>query len=189
MLYIFDLDGTLISAYMENIDKDYHRWQVLPNRGEKVHQLLTEGHSIAIVTNQAGVAFAKITEADWERKIHEVKVAFGVDGYQSVEVGAAGGLGMEEANKRSARFANQFAVFVCFADSRSPIAAYRTPIQVNRRKPSPRMLMEAKAHFADAAAIGTLMIGDRGEDREAAARADVPFIHARDFFAMPPENE
>jgi hypothetical protein len=27
MLYLFDLDGTLISGYMDNPDRDYHTWQ------------------------------------------------------------------------------------------------------------------------------------------------------------------
>ena len=34
MLYAFDLDGTLISSYMDNPGKDYHTWSVLPGRVE-----------------------------------------------------------------------------------------------------------------------------------------------------------
>jgi len=34
MLILFDLDGTLISAYMDNPDRQYHRWHILSGRRE-----------------------------------------------------------------------------------------------------------------------------------------------------------
>ena len=56
MLVLFDLDGTLISSYMEAPDRRYDAREVLPGRREKLARLLIEGHRVGIATNQAGVA-------------------------------------------------------------------------------------------------------------------------------------
>lgn len=167
MLHLFDLDGTLISSYMENADKDYNKWTLLPGRKEHLSLLLAEGHTIAIVTNQGGVAFGKITELDWQHKIFAVLKQLDL-----VDQEVVGNVG----------------VYVCFADGRSPLAKYRTPIQVARRKPSPAMLQEAMRDFPDAALRGVMMVGDREEDREAALAADVQFEYADAYFAASVEN-
>lgn len=118
MLYAFDLDGTLISSYMDNPGKDYHTWSVLPGRVEMLRQLHSAGHTIAIISNQGGVAFGMVSEADWQQKIDAVASQFPID-----------------------------AVFVCFADVRSRDPRYSDPAQVARRKPSGAMLKEAIEFF------------------------------------------
>lgn len=167
MLHVFDLDGTLISSYMENTDKDYNKWTLLPGRKERLQQLLADGDAIAIVTNQGGVAFGKITELDWQHKIFAV---------------------LKQLDLVDQEVVGNVAVYVCFADARSPLARYRTPIQVARRKPSPTMLQEAMRDFADPALLGVLMVGDRDEDREAALAAGVPFEYADAYFTASVEN-
>lgn len=72
MLYLFDLDGTLITSYMDNPDKDYHTWEPITGRGHKLHQLRLAGHIVGVVTNQAGVAYGFIGEQDWTQKWAEV---------------------------------------------------------------------------------------------------------------------
>jgi D-glycero-D-manno-heptose 1,7-bisphosphate phosphatase len=118
MLYLFDLDGTLISGYMDNPDKDYYAWQPLPGRGARIAELRRAGHIVGIVTNQAGVAFGHITEADWEDKIADVCHRLRLDWE---------------------------AVYVCFADSRSSDPRYQ---DASRRKPSGAMIKEAMTRYA-----------------------------------------
>lgn len=154
MLYLFDLDGTLISSYMDNPDRNYHDWQLLPGRAARILQLRAAGHTVGVVSNQGGVAFGLVSEADWQRKIAAICAQLGID---------------------------LAAVFVCFADARSRDARYNDPAQVARRKPSRAMIREAMARYG-AAAADTRMIGDRDEDAQAAADAGVAFAWADDFF-------
>jgi D-glycero-D-manno-heptose 1,7-bisphosphate phosphatase len=74
MLYLFDLDGTLISGYMDRPDRDFTKWGVLPGRVEYLVQLRAHEHQLGIVTNQAGVAFGHVTKADVGMKLIAVLV-------------------------------------------------------------------------------------------------------------------
>lgn len=154
MLYLFDLDGTLISGYMDNPDKDYHTWRPLPGRGQRIAELRHTGHIVGVVTNQAGVAFGFVTEADWEAKIADVCYRLRLDWE---------------------------AIFVCFADVRGQ-PPYNDPAAAARRKPSGAMIREAMARYAAHAAEGVLFVGDRSEDEAAAKDAGVAFQWAGDFF-------
>lgn len=154
MLYLFDLDGTLITSYMDNPDKDYHGWEPLPGRGRRIRELRRAGHIVGIVTNQAAVAFGYITERDWEIKIADVCHRLGIDGE---------------------------AVYVCFADARSRDPRYADLRQVMRRKPSGAMIREAMARWGYGAPE-TIFIGDRHEDMGAARDAGVAFQWAEEFF-------
>lgn len=167
MLYLFDLDGTLISSYMDNPDRDYHSlvmlvggepagvtWQPLPGRGRRIRELRDAGHIVGVVSNQAGVAFGLISERDWEVKIADVCHRLRLD-WQ--------------------------AVFVCFADARSRDPRYNDPAQVARRKPSGAMIREAMQRYAYSPA-DTLFVGDRPEDEQAARDAGVAFQWAEDYF-------
>jgi D-glycero-D-manno-heptose 1,7-bisphosphate phosphatase len=159
MLYLFDLDGTLISSYMDTPDKLYADWDVLPGRIERLCSLLERGNTIGIVTNQAGVAFDHVTEFDaWEKLYRAV-----IDLKLSLE---------------------QTPIYVCFAHKKGLYLRYRLPSQVARRKPSGAMIHEAMMDYPEAAATGTLMIGDREEDQQAAQCAGVPFQWAHIFFGV-----
>jgi D-glycero-D-manno-heptose 1,7-bisphosphate phosphatase len=50
------------------------------------------------------------------------------------------------------------------------------------RKPKPGMLLDIMRHFSIGPSA-TVFVGDAQSDRQAAARAGVPFMDARDFFA------
>jgi len=154
MLYLCDLDGTLITSYMDNPGRDYHVWQPLPGRGLKIRALRRAGHTVGVVSNQGGVAFGKITEADWEQKIGEVCAWLGIDWE---------------------------AVYVCFADARSSDLRYNDPREVRRRKPSGAMIVEAMQRWGYGFEQ-TVFIGDRTEDQQAAADAGVRFQWADQFF-------
>ncbi len=155
MLYLFDLDGTLITSYMENPNREYHAWQPLRGRGLKIRELRRAGHTVGVISNQAGVAFDLISEADWEQKIHEVCARLEIDWE---------------------------AVYVCFADARSRNPRYNDPAEVRRRKPSGQMIREAMARWAYDP-DQTLFVGDRPEDEAAARDAGVRFQWADAFFS------
>lgn len=154
MLYLFDLDGTLISSYMDNPDKDYHRWEPLPGRGRRIRELRDAGHIVGIVSNQAGVAFGLITEHDWEIKIAGVCHRLRID---------------------------REAVYVCFADARSKDSRYNDIRQIVRRKPSGAMIVEAMQRWGYGASE-TIYVGDQHEDMGAARDAGVAFQWVGDFF-------
>jgi len=69
MIYLFDLDGTLISSYMDNSNKDYMRWHLLPLRKQVIEKLVQQGHIIGIVTNQAGVGLGYTTEQQVQERM------------------------------------------------------------------------------------------------------------------------
>lgn len=160
MLYLFDLDGTLISGYMDNPDKDYHRWGILPGRKETIAALLFDGHQVAIVSNQAGVAYGFISKIDVYEKLSIV----GHDlGFGTFAVHAGGTAYASDCGGSG----GQLSCFVCF-DKDGP-----------RRKPGGAMIAEAMQALGG---DGVLMVGDRPEDESAAANAGVPFQWAAVFF-------
>ena len=86
MLLLFDLDGTLISAYMDAPGRNYDDWAPLPGVRERLAALQAEGHRVGIATNQAGVAFGYVTEADFRRKLGAVLAALDLPPETPVEV-------------------------------------------------------------------------------------------------------
>jgi D-glycero-D-manno-heptose 1,7-bisphosphate phosphatase len=157
MLFLFDIDGTLISSYMDSLDREYDRWKVLPGRRQRLNQLLAEGHQLGVVTNQAGVAFGYVTEDQVHAKLRKV----------------LGSLNLPETTP----------IAVCFAHPKARSPQYRDPSEVSRRKPSGAMIRELISRYPDDAADGVLYIGDRPEDAEAAANAGVQFVPADTFFS------
>jgi D-glycero-D-manno-heptose 1,7-bisphosphate phosphatase len=155
MLYLFDMDGTLITSFMTDPLKRYHVWETLPGRAEGIRSLLGAGDSIAIVTNQAGVAFYKNTVADAERKFREVKVAVGLP--------------------------EDTPVYVCYHHP-SGRGKWREAKGAARRKPSGLMITEAMRDHG-VAAEDTHYVGDMEVDEQAAAAAGVKFSWADEFFA------
>jgi D-glycero-D-manno-heptose 1,7-bisphosphate phosphatase len=156
MLYLFDMDGTLIRDPLSEPFIDYDIVEVLPRRREKLARLLDEGHQIAIITNQRGVAFKHQTL----RQAHD-KIDFAMR-----ELGIS-----EEAQ-----------AYVCYDDFRASDPEYADLTLAARGKPAPTMLFEAMRD-TETQSAETMMIGDHLEDEQAAAAAGVRFIHAEIFFA------
>ena len=168
MLYLFDLDGTLITSYMDRPDKDYHAWGMLPGRTERLAQLRERGNQIGIVTNQGGVAWGHNTEADFERKITRVAREFGYSNVTCISYA-----------QRNPPLLAGLPVWACYADSRAPDARYH--VNAHRRKPSGAMILEAMQAFGRSV-DETLYVGDRQEDSDAAQDAVVRFQWAHIFF-------
>lgn len=158
-----DLDGTLISSYMDTLAKKYDTWHVLPRRRTKLNELRMRGDSIAIITNQGGVAHGFVTEqACWNKLEHAIA---------ALEL-TYNGVADEPPPPQ---------VYVCMYDVRGR-APYNDQVQAVRRKPSGAMLREAMHDYRQAARLGVLYVGDRPEDRAAAADAGVAFQWAHVFF-------
>lgn len=169
MLYLFDMDGTLISSYMDNPDRNYHVWQLLPGRAGRIQQLIAAGHQIGIVSNQGGVAFGLISEQDVVQKLGQVAAQLGFASFWLHDGGQPMRAGWDSP---------ALDCFVCYNDPRSKRAAYQ---DASRRKPSGAMLREAMAAYGVSAA-DTHFIGDRPEDDAAARDAGADFSWAKDFF-------
>lgn len=166
-LFMFDLDGTLISGYMDREDKNYHAWEVLPGRVEALADVRDKGHHIGIVTNQAGVGLGFASYEDWLVKWCQVVEKL-------FPMGASFPHGLFLGSSQMVR--------VCFAHPKSKQIAYNNEYELRRRKPSPSMLYELLAATACPLQLAHF-IGDRPEDKQAADAAGVSFSWADAFFA------
>lgn len=172
MLYLFDMDGTLITSYMDNPDKEYTRWEVLPGRVQRLRRLRDEGHDVGIVTNQAGVAFGHITPSDVYAKLQQVAAALGL-GQLFVYSGDSVPLQLHNGEPWTC-------VAVCFAHAAATVPAFATGTA--RRKPSGAMILELLGPCGDYSPDEVLYVGDREEDEAAARDAGVSFQWAHRFF-------
>lgn len=159
MLIMFDLDGTLITSYMDLPDRDYHTWQVLPGRRERLAALMAAGHQLGIATNQAGVAFGHVSEAEVHARLRDVVRALGLPA--------------------------DTPALACFGHPNARIGRYRRAEQIRCRKPDGHMLREIMAHYPAAAAEGVIYVGDRPDDEGAARDAGALFALAEPFFHDP----
>lgn len=180
--HLFDLDGTLIEGYMDRADKDFSVVNLLPNVLTKVkHLKWNTGNNIAIVTNQAGVAFGYNTEEDVQRKLCAVGAALEY-GWIELHDGSAEPITLD-TGARGELGRGVLQIYVCYEHPKAKLPQYQENYDApteNRRKPSPNMIREAFE-------IGgytqyCLMVGDRPEDEAAAKNAGVPFQWAKDFF-------
>jgi D-glycero-D-manno-heptose 1,7-bisphosphate phosphatase len=174
MLYLFDLDDTLISGYMNAADKNYNTWEVLPGRLARLDDLRERGHAIGIVTNQAGVAWGYISESDVRYKLNQVATVLGFNGVMIHDGGVAHSTG-----SRMSRTEELYA-WVCYDDKRAPDKRYKLD---SRRKPSGAMIREAAAECGYSLVVPeVLYVGDRPEDETAAKDAGCNFQWAHIFF-------
>jgi D-glycero-D-manno-heptose 1,7-bisphosphate phosphatase len=176
-LVIFDLDGTLITPYMENPGKEYHIWSLLPGRREKLQALYNAGVRIAIVTNQAGVAFGHISEYDVFSKIAKVMLRLGFSGQFWQLYDHALGVGMHFGMRCNS---NIIPIHVCYSHPNASERGYVAGHE--RRKPAPAMLLEALS-LHDTMPEHAVFVGDRPEDSEAARAAGISYVWAPDYFS------
>lgn len=172
MLYIFDLDGTLVAPF---------GLAPLPGVLQALLRLHDGGHAIAIATNQAGPAWRQATQEPRYPSPAEL------------------GLRFKEIAERLP-ILQRVPWFVALYDERLTLdkAAYDTiaaslketahPLEVipsadpTWRKPSPGMLL-AVCRSLDTPPSEACYIGDAETDRAAASAAGIPFVPASPFFA------
>lgn len=165
MLYLFDLDDTLIRGYLSEPRQPYDVVELLPGRKAKLQRLILQGDTCCIVTNQGGVAFGFVTEDQADAKITEAMMRLGL---------------MPPRWDGGARPA---LLFACYHHEKGK-PPWDDPVSALRRKPSGQMILEAIEEHPQAAALGVLMVGDREEDLQAAQAAGVPFQWAHVFFGI-----
>lgn len=162
MLYLFDIDGTLIRSFLREGDAehDYDDVELLPRRNEAIADLIASNGSeyvgFGLVTNQAGVAMGYQTVEQVHAKLAVVVRKLGFfDGCP-------------------------FSIHVCFYHPEAKLEEWRMD-PCPRRKPGPGMIREAiDAHRVLPAK--TLFVGDLDSDREAAEAAGVAYRDAGWFF-------
>lgn len=157
--FLFDLDGTLISSYMDREDKNFHAWDVLKGRAEVISRLLDTGKCVGIITNQAGIAFGYNTPDDFKKKRSAVINAFRLD-----------------------RNDENWLINWCYGHPDGTVKGEGPVWDIKRRKPSGEMLVEAMDTF-QVERSETVFIGDMPSDRVAAMNAGVDYIDVEEFFA------
>lgn len=172
MLYIFDLDNTLVVTY---------ETPPLPGVPERLQALVDAGHKLAVATNQAGLA--------WGVKTHKPKYP------DPISLGQR----FQEIATRLPTLA-RVPWFVAVGDTRllldeetyavlardltkaaGPLTLYASGDPV-WRKPAPGMLLAACAWYGLTPA-DAVFVGDVDTDAEAAAAAGTDFVLAAEFFA------
>lgn len=176
-LVIFDVDGTLVETY---------GLRLLPNV-ESFFQLVLNGNcphppELAIATNQGGVGMRCWMERGGFGKPEKYPTEMEVSERLQTLVSLLGG-------------GQKLRVYVSFGYrtragkwAPAPTGSEGDPRwSPEWRKPKPGMLLQAMAD-AGARPEQTLFIGDREDDRNAAAAAGCAFAWAGDFFARPWED-
>lgn len=167
-LVLLDLDGTIVEDAIHDVPKGdgtgtvlarrqhelYSEPTLLPHVYDTLKRHADEDDAFAIVTNQGGVALGYHTQAEVYARIGKATQLL------------------------SLFWGQPFSVHVAFCMPKGYVPGFKGD---DGRKPAPTMLQEAMlAHGS--MGPGVLMIGDRDEDRDAAAAAAVDFRLAGDFF-------
>lgn len=144
LLALLDRDGVLNCDVGYPYRPDQIVW--VPGAVSAVRRLNEAGYSVAVVTNQSGVARGFFEESDVQA-LH---------------------LWMAEALKRAGARIDAF--YYCPYHPQATISRYK--VDHEDRKPRPGMLLRALRDFS-ASPLDALMIGDRQTDLDAAAAASV----------------
>jgi HAD superfamily hydrolase (TIGR01549 family) len=174
MLYIFDLDRTLVEMYGV---------QPLPGVVQRLTDLVSQGQSLAVATNQAGLAWRVATDdpkypspARLGRRLSDVAQALPM--LASVPWYVAIG------DVRLSLQADQYRALI--ADLRDSASTLDIHVSADRtwRKPEPGMLAAACARYGIVPGHEQVVfVGDADTDADAAAAIDVDFVYADVFFA------
>jgi histidinol-phosphate phosphatase family protein len=151
-LLIMDRDGTLNAGLGKGPPNRPDEVELLANVATKLRWYAAQGWRLAVITNQGGVAFGYMTEAQAQKVHRAVLEAL------PVELDAS---------------------YLCphHPEGTNPRYAISCP----NRKPAPGAILDALGRF-QAKAEDSLFVGDRDSDRLAAEAAGVPFQWAEDFF-------
>lgn len=200
-LFCFDLDGTLISSYMDTASKNINDWYLLPGRAEALRDLKRKGHRVAIITNQAGVAFGHTTEAEIIEKFSQVLYQLGFSGlYETLDdagkpidhsrrvlfghgednsISCFGRTPAGHWNAERNALQTWATIHVCYYHDKATVQPYGDIVEAQRRKPSPAMILEAQ-RIHGIPTENTIFVGDINSDREAARAANVGYVDANE---------
>jgi histidinol phosphatase-like enzyme len=171
MLYIFDLDATLVELYGTT---------PLPNVLGTLHSLTQQHHAIAVATNQAGVAWRKAVRRPPYPKVSEIGPRF----HQIVSLlpplrNAPWFISIYDARVKLT--AQDYADLVAeFQEVIHPLNAHISAKSA-WRKPNPGMLVEA-CTYHNITRENATFVGDADTDRDAATNAGMDFVFTERFF-------
>ena len=151
-LLMLDRDGTLNKSLGTGPPNHPTEVSLLPNVAARLHEYASLGWRIVIITNQGGVAFGYLSEAQAQATHQALLDAL------PVEVDAS---------------------YLCPHHPRGTIPRYAKPCP--NRKPAPGAILDALARFG-ARPQDCLFVGDGASDQQAAKAAGVPFEWAWKFF-------
>lgn len=154
-LYIFDKDKTLVGPLDGRPANTLDEQQPLPGVIERIDQLRASGALLAIASNQGGVAWGFMSEAQARALVKDAADKIGgVDFWRC-----------------------------CCYDERAAIKNPGSSFahKSYRRKPSPGMLREIM-RASGASTDETIMVGDSESDQQAARSAGIAFEWATIFF-------
>lgn len=182
-LYLFDVDGTIVVSFLrQGAGNDaYDQVEVLPGRLEKLAELREAGHSVALVTNQGGVAMGYQDPGQVIQKMTKVVEACGLWGEPdrricwapTVAVGGARGVEVEPERRTKPW------VYVSFGHPKPKVPGWLD--SSDWRKPGGGMIREAMSDHGFGPAT-TTFVGDMDSDRQAALAAGVRYVDAEEFF-------
>ncbi len=172
MLYIFDLDGTLVKTYGT---------QPLPNVFIHLKWLESSGHKMAEATNQAGLAWRIWTNdpkfPTAQSLAHRFEqITLNLPTLQSVQ------WFVSLFDSRIALSPIQYQCLVLDLVNAKPALAIQASVVPEWRKPQPGMLLAAGEYY-DLDPDEIIFVGDYDTDAEAAASAGIQFFWAEDFFS------
>jgi len=156
-LLLLDRDGTLNESYGTRPPNHPSEVNLLPGVSARLHEYASMGWRIVIVTNQGGVAFGYLSEA----QAHTIHQAL-LDALP-VEVDAS---------------------YLCPHHPKGTVPRYAKACP--NRKPAPGALLDALERFG-AHPQECLFVGDQDTDRQAARAAGLPFEWASKFFENVPK--
>lgn len=189
MLYLFDIDGTLIRSFLREKGADinsgvkepvdlYDKIEVLPGRKERLEELRARGDEIALVTNQGGVAFGYQTLDQVARKFRGI--------WEALEVPIGPLSIMYFPMERPAEcVTDKPIIYVAFAHPHAKIPQWKCEEGSDLyrwRKPGGGMILQAMADH-DSTPGSTVFVGDLPTDEGAANAAGCWFAWADDFFS------
>jgi HAD superfamily hydrolase (TIGR01662 family) len=173
MLYMFDIDGTLIRSFMceggGGQSQDYDLVEFLPKRLAKLSTLARDPNSaFALITNQAGVAFGYQTKEQVLSRLFVILRELDFLGCVSVHVSYFHPKATVTQFKGIERYEG--------------IAQSHGADAHDRRKPGAGMLFEALDKH-EVWSHDAVFVGDMDTDRQAALVAGVKYVDAQEFFA------
>lgn len=201
MLYVFDVDGTLIEGFLGSEECEVCKGEGRLRREKTADHILTDTEPWEFCTACKGkgqhfgehLPYETVTPLPG-RFDAIMRLALLPDAHFAIATNQGGvAMGYQTPGEVAAKMAKVLAVFHFFVgrafsvhvamhhpEARDPL--YRDPEAIKLRKPAPGMLLAAmRSHNATPAS--TVFVGDMPVDRDCAEAAGVKFEWAKHFFA------
>jgi HAD superfamily hydrolase (TIGR01662 family) len=171
MLYIFDLDGTLVEKFGT---------QPLPNVRNRLEQLASSGCKFAVASNQAGLAWRIMTNNSKFPDVQSMGNRF-TQITKALSRTAHVPWFISVFDSRVNLSTHQYDKLIADLVNACPKMTLRVEADPEWRKPMPGMLIAAGEYYSFEP-DDIKFVGDYKTDAEAASTAGIGFVWAADFF-------